>query len=47
MQIVDLAGAVRHPLARIPTGVKFSGTENGFRTIGHRQLRIENRATDF
>src|SRR5437588_2990694 len=47
VQIVDLARAVRHPLARIPTGVKFSGAEDGFRAIGHRQLRVENCATDF
>src|SRR5882724_5918187 len=47
MQIVDLAYAVWQPLARIPTGIKFSGAKNGLRTLGHRQLRIENCAADF
>src|SRR5437764_7059152 len=47
VQIIDLPSAVWHPLAGIPAGVKFSGTENGFRALGRWQLRVENRATDF
>src|SRR5438034_2876176 len=47
VQIVDLARAVWHPLPRIPTGIKFSRTENGPSALGHRQLCIENRAADF
>ena len=47
MQIVDLARAAGQPLARIPTGIKFSGSENGFDALRHRQLRIENCAADF
>src|SRR4030095_8119108 len=47
VQIIDLTCAIRQPLARIPAGVKFAGTENGFRAVGHRQLRIENCAADF
>src|SRR5258705_6791745 len=47
VQVVDLARAIWQPLARIPTGIKFSRTQNGFRAIGHRQLRVENRAADF
>src|SRR5438874_10385422 len=47
VQIIDLPSAVWHPLAGIPAGVKFSGTEDGFRALGRWQLRVENRATDF
>ncbi|KAF5409248.1 MAG: hypothetical protein Udaeo2_04910 [Candidatus Udaeobacter sp.] len=47
MQIINLARAVQHPLARIPAGIKFSGTDNRLRALGHRQLCVENRAADF
>src|SRR5436305_15088090 len=47
VQIIDLPSAVWHPLAGIPAGVKFSGTENGFRALGRWQFGVENRATDF
>src|SRR4249919_2994726 len=47
VQVIDLARAVWQPLARIPAGVKFSGTQNGFRSIGHRQLRVENPTAYF
>src|SRR5436305_15046743 len=46
VQIIDVPSAVWYPLAGIPAGVKFSGTENGFRALGCWQLRVENRATD-
>src|ERR1700680_3209268 len=46
MQVADLVRAAREPLARIPAGVKFSGSEKGFRALGHRQLRVENRAAN-
>src|SRR4029077_3499803 len=47
VQTVDLARTIRQPLARIPAGIKFSGTQNGFRPVRHRQLRVENRPADF
>src|SRR5207247_8099859 len=47
VQIVDFAGAIRQPLARVPASVKFSRTENRFRAIGHRQLCVENCSADF
>ena len=47
MQIVDLASAIRQPLARIPTGIKFPGIQNGFGAIRDRQLRIEDGSADF
>ena len=46
MKIVDLARAAGYPLARVPTSVKFSGSEDGLRALRHRQLCIENRAAD-
>src|SRR5205809_1751399 len=47
MQVVDPPRADGEPLSRVPYGVKFSRTENRLSALGHRQLRIENRAADF
>src|SRR5262249_976400 len=41
------ACAQRHPLFWIPPGVKKSGFEGGAQPLGYRQLRIEDRGTDF
>src|ERR1700682_5998464 len=46
MKMVALARAARYPLARVPTSVKFSGSEDGLRALRHRQLGIENRTAD-
>ena len=47
VQIVDLPSARGEPLARIPAGIKFSGSENRFHPVRHRQRGVENCATDF
>src|SRR3954470_21879322 len=47
MEIVDLTGAGREPLPRIPAGVKFSGSENCFHPFRHRQLGVKNSAAYF
>src|ERR1700722_19437639 len=47
VQVVYFGRAIRQPLARVPAGVKFSGTENCLCALRHWQSRIKNRAADF
>src|SRR5205807_5942402 len=47
MEIVDLAGAAREPLPRIPTGVKFSRRKDRFQSLRHWQSGVENCAAHF
>src|SRR4029077_8519060 len=40
VKVVDFSGAGREPLPRIPAGVKFSGGENSFESLRHRQSGV-------